>query len=216
MLESPKAMMIYGTEVDFETPTNTNIALEEILIHTSNINRYCGAIDVKLIKHLRIVGYFVEEITRRMISDQDLEWCQLQRAYAHTHDFTEAYLGDVVTALKKLPMFEPYRKLEHEFDVHIHNELGIPIRNRNDSLIKKADHMALAHEMWYHQHPAWKGVFESKNIESDRYASIIIGDIMREPISNSKQIIRESIKVAREMDQEKIWQTSPKLREISF
>lgn len=187
-------IMALGTIVNFDHIIDTEIILDEIFIHIKNLNRFCGALPIKLYQHLNLTGWLLENI---VMKNRPAFYRDLQKTYAYTHDFPEAYLGDVVTGLKSKPYFQHYKIIENELDEHIHNKLGIPLNHRDDKLIKMADKLSLIYEMTLYKHPAAELCYPGFDINeySDKAFEIlnedyeIVIDKIRESIFYTKGIL---------------------------
>ena len=142
-----------GHIIDFDRPYDTVIDLKDIREHISNIRRFNGAIDVTLMHHLALAVKLSDWcLIRSWRNDGTNPQRRIQNGYCAAHDFSEVYVGDIVTGLKRrLP---GYKKLENKFDEHLHNKLGMPLKYRDYDHMKKVDTMCLALEMIYADHPA--------------------------------------------------------------
>jgi hypothetical protein len=142
MTKSPDMITAFGHEVRYDKPEQTTVDPEDLRVHSSNICRYSGAINWKLIKHLALVVKLVD-----LYYDKN----PVHRAYAAAHDLHEIYCTDVVSGLKAyLPI---YKKIEDSFEEHVHETLGLPWGLKDVDVIHFVDRRALIIEMAYHNHP---------------------------------------------------------------
>jgi len=139
-----------GHIVDYSQPELTKIDPQDLRVHASNMCRYNGAIKWELIRHWVLTPLLLFTLP----DAQTLCWSDLiiQAGYAASHDFQEVYVTDVVSGLKNyLPA---YNIIEASFEAHVHEQMGLPLKYRNNELVRKADLRALVVEMTALQHPA--------------------------------------------------------------
>lgn len=144
-----------GHRVDFKHPEYTIIDSEDLRIHTSNMCRYNGALNWKLVRHLnlcaKLIAIDTEENMQRPAFDPALDMA-IQQGYAAAHDLHEIYVGDVVSGMKKY--MPEYQKLETAWEHWVHGFIGLPIEQRDHKLIRHVDVRALVIEMDMLDHPA--------------------------------------------------------------
>ena len=102
-----------GTHVDLLRPDVAEIHLDDIAAHLSRTPRFGGATQrtYTVAEHL-LLG---------------LEFCvPWHRFKWFTHDFSEAYLGDVVGPFKRTWSMQVYRALELEWEIALTARFGIP------------------------------------------------------------------------------------------
>lgn len=181
-LKNVDSITAFGNVIKYDDPSRTKVDLEEIRHHITNICRYNGARQVRLIHHLALCAYIAEIVPAHLDhprdgTDSPLYDYIVQRGYAAVHDFPEVYLGDVVSGFKKyLP---DYKKFEELWDPYVHDQVGLPWQYRNAKLVKQIDNIALVTEMAATQHPAAERVklqFTDMTIPADawRAAEIIL------------------------------------------
>lgn len=131
-----------GATIFYDDPHTLDVRLEDVRIATTNICRYNGHINWRLVQHLALCVLLAREAG----------YDRLQAAYCAAHDVHEIYAQDVVSGLKRyLPM---YRAIEAAFEIHVHDQLGLPLCHKDEDLVKTQDLRALVVEMTYHNHPA--------------------------------------------------------------
>lgn len=102
-----------GAHIDLLNPDPALIVIDDIAAALAKINRFCGHTprDYSVAEHLLLgVDYVVPE--------HRFKW--------FTHDFSEAYLGDVSGPLKRIAGMEVYRTLEAKWEIAIGMRFGIP------------------------------------------------------------------------------------------
>jgi len=135
-----------GHSVIFNSPESTPVDFRDIEIHTRNICRYNGALNWRLVQHLALCGALVD-----YTQDSNDEMV-IQRGYAIAHDFHESYVCDIPTGFK--PYLTNYKSLEDFWEAYVHYEIDLPLKYRDDNLIKHIDSRALVCEMFFMNHPA--------------------------------------------------------------
>lgn len=146
-----------GQYVYYADPYKTKILLDDLAIHASNICRYNGAVNWKLIQHLALcieLGLDLQEhrATTRGIQRTALD--QITLGYIALHDFHEIYVGDMVTGLK--PHCGDYCLIENSWERWVHESVGLPKGHSVEDIgfVKMVDRAALCLEMYYLKHPA--------------------------------------------------------------
>ena len=135
-----------GVCIDYYHPENVKLTLDDFKIPTSNICRYNGTLDWKLIKHLALgillcYERFGDNVSRANIS-----------GYYAMHDLHECIVGDVVSGMK--PLLPEYRKIEEIWEQHVHNEMGMSLSgSKRPDLVRVLDLLSLVVEMQCLGHP---------------------------------------------------------------
>jgi len=145
-----------GSLVVFDKPELTLINREEIKIHITNINRFGGAVVVKLLDHECLCVLLAQEYKQfnRFLDTESyiLQDHDIQTGYVSIHDDHESVVGDIPSGFKKhLPDF---KRIEHAWETHFHNQQGMPLTYRNDKFVKALDVASLACEMRMARHPS--------------------------------------------------------------
>ena len=127
-----------GRIFDFENITKENIYIPDVLHALPSLNRFLG--------HSSRPYSVGEHTLRGYLMCADLGFTPEQAMYWFIHDFTEAYVGDCPTPLKKLlPNFKDY---EAQVEKAILEHLGIePPTEEEYALVKRIDATMLVLEM---------------------------------------------------------------------
>lgn len=143
-----------GHFVDFRFPNLTEIDLEDLRIHSTNICRYNGALEWRLVQHsalcaglLNVYRDYTFPDNIRLTSRERI----IQKAYAGIHDLHEIYVGDMVNGLKKY--VPEYCDIEYQWENRVHDSFRLPMIFKEPKVIKFIDHRALVIEMTRLQHP---------------------------------------------------------------
>jgi len=137
-----------GKKFDFENFSEDDIRLEDIIHHLSLICRWNGGIS-EFYSVLDHSLYCLELIKL----DCDYNCCWLTRKeknriflLALLHDAHEAYIGDVITPVKRY-MGDKLQELQQRLDIAIHGSLGISLPTEEEQqMIKKIDELAMVGE----------------------------------------------------------------------
>lgn len=141
-----------GHSVWFDQPERTGIDMRDIKIHSTNMCRYNGAVQWRLIQHLCLCVELAPLYTYLLPKDPFSCHPIIQTGYAAIHDFHEIYVGDVVTGFKQhLPDFQ---RIENNWEQYLHDYLGMPLDKKDTPFVKTIDMRALAIEMDQLKHPA--------------------------------------------------------------
>lgn len=134
--QSTKAFLPSGEPLWFLDPTQTRIRPEDVKQNLGNLCRYNGGIEWSVLQHsilclalAKVHGY-----------DPAL-WPNVA-----SHDFAEAYIGDLPTGLKQV--VPGWRPIEDAWDAHVHESLGLqwPVPEEIHRQVKFIDHRALVVE----------------------------------------------------------------------
>lgn len=137
----PDMMTISGEWIYFDKPYASEIKFQDLQIHTSNINRYNGAVHWSLLQHLTLCYLLAKHYNA---SPKEAIYCL-------AHDLHEIIVGDVVSGLKKyIPQFQA---LELAWETRVHYALGIPLQESPKEFVKLVDLKALCIEMHFLGHP---------------------------------------------------------------
>lgn len=157
-----------GQPVKFDTPHLTKVLPDDLRIHSSNICRYNGAVEWKLVKHLLLVTKLVEHYlpsSRNVSINYNGMWTdnRLPIALAAAHDLHECYVVDIPTGLKGY--LASYRQIEKIWEQYVHESIGLPYMQRiksdpDSNIVKRADRRALSIEMFMLQHPGWELILD--------------------------------------------------------
>jgi hypothetical protein len=150
----PDICMASGEPVWFLHPERTTIRPADLRVHLARVCRYHGALDWSVLQHLALCVELAER----------LDYRAGLVPYVAAHDLHEAVVGDLATHLKRLvPVFAD---IEHAWEGHVHRSLGLawlpPQSIRDD--VKHIDKIAIAVEMWGHQHVMASGVAERRGV----------------------------------------------------
>jgi len=127
-----------GKKFDYLNITPDSVDIYDIIHALPRINRFVGH---------SCRPYSVGEHTIYCYTmAKELGYTPRQQLVTFLHDFTEAYVGDCPSPLKKLlPFFE---EIEHEVEKAIYQKLNIPMPTEEEyELIKKVDLTMLVIEM---------------------------------------------------------------------
>lgn len=116
-------------------PKIEDICLADIVQGLSNICRFTGQLEdfYSVAQHSVLVSYICKNKEHKLS--------------ALCHDFSEAYLNDISTPLKKSPQLEGYRINESNLSKIIYRKFGLPEIEPPE--VKEADLIALATEAKY-------------------------------------------------------------------
>lgn len=123
-----------GRHVNLLHPDPSLIAIDDIAAALSRVARFVGHTQrtYTVAEHLLLGVEFCTPAAR-------LRW--------FSHDFTEAYLGDVSGPLKNVPAMRWYRDLEAKWDRAIRDRFGIPTSPSIAREVRAVDQRMLATEM---------------------------------------------------------------------
>ncbi len=128
-----------GKLINPKAITEEDICLEDIAHHLTNISRFGGSLPLNM-------HYSVAEHSILMCSYALKDYSNIEVArYALMHDAAEAYLGDVVTALKKL--LPDYRAIEKDLEQVISKKYRLD--SSVASIVKELDLRMLLTEAKY-------------------------------------------------------------------
>lgn len=137
------SLTISGQPIQYLHPEGTRLKFRDVFPALSNICRYNGMVDWKLIKHLALCTELAEHYYKDIPSII---------FYAAIHDFSEVYLGDVVAGLKK--HLTDYKQIECLWETWVYNEFGVREPSEAEyNAVKFIDLRALALEMSILQWP---------------------------------------------------------------
>lgn len=119
-----------GVMVDLLNPDPGLITLEDIAHHLARVCRFGGAVD----GFYSIASHSVY-VARALAEDLDVWHPRARRQAALLHDAAEAYIGDMVTGLKR--RMPEYKAIEDLWEAAIETRFGV--RFRHDPVIKDAD-----------------------------------------------------------------------------
>jgi hypothetical protein len=136
-----------GVFVCFDDLASLDVRTEDIRLATSNICRYNGFLDWRLLWHLALCTMLAEHYQKTgQVKDE------LTPAFAAMHDFHEVYVGDMTSGLKKY--CPDYCLIEDQAEIAVHDFFGLSLVKRNKSEVRYVDLRALVLEMWCLGHPA--------------------------------------------------------------
>lgn len=124
-----------GRKIDFENFKESDVCLEDISHHLSNIQRFGGAVDFKY-------RYSVAEHCMNVMSAGEHLSKEAAR-YALMHDAAEAYIGDVVTSFKAL--LPDYKEIEKHVEDVIFSKYNIDTSHR--AQVKEIDSRIMLNEV---------------------------------------------------------------------
>lgn len=130
-----------GKRINIADITADDIQLVDIAHHLTKICRYGGALDLNqhysVAQHSLVLSWYAEQ------NGYNLD---VQRALL-MHDATEAYLGDIVSGLKKL--LPDYKDIENKVYSLIMNKYNIHISDAITGIIKELDTRIVLDEALY-------------------------------------------------------------------
>jgi hypothetical protein len=129
-----------GLRVDYDDPDPASINIDDIAHSLANTCRYNGhTLEFYSVAQHSCV---VMDILARQKLPNDALFCGLM------HDAHEAYVGDLISPLKRMPELEEgFRILDKRFMDVVDNVFDIPWNIDIKGLVKTADEIALATEM---------------------------------------------------------------------
>jgi 5'-deoxynucleotidase YfbR-like HD superfamily hydrolase len=118
-----------GKMLDFSRPSDADIDAEDIAHALARVCRYGGAMDgfYSVASHCVYVSRFLEEQGHSTYI----------QAAGLLHDATEAYLGDMVSGLKRL--VPEYRRLEDAWEARVFKHFDVYVTGRVKHIVKDAD-----------------------------------------------------------------------------
>lgn len=168
-----------GKTFDYNNITKDSIDIEDILHSIVRINRFIGHSSR---------AYSVGEHTYvgLLIADK-MGYTPLQKLHWLIHDFTEAYVGDCPTPLKRmLPKFE---EIEYNISCAIMEHLGLePITEEEHRMVKRIDTTMLVIEMRDLTLHDFR-----KYVNDEVHFDILMDDyfVLTEEVENSEEIKEE-------------------------
>lgn len=108
-----------GHAVDYADPRPKQLDVYDIGHHLSRINRFNGALYPE---HYTVAEHSVHVAQLVKLRGESVE---VQRA-ALMHDAAEAYCGDVVSPLKRMPELEGYRQILETMELAIAERFALP------------------------------------------------------------------------------------------
>lgn len=131
-----------GRRFPLRGATTRDLHVDDVAGPLSRICRFGGHVRsfYSVAQHCVLVSSLVHE--RALLSGAYPDACRLLVREALLHDATEAYLGDVVTPIKR--MLPEYAKLEDPLDALVRAKWGLPATPT--PIVKWADGVALAVE----------------------------------------------------------------------
>ena len=129
-----------GRRVDYDRPSLESIDINDIAHSLSHLCRYNG--HTLLFYSVAQHSCIVQDILRKMNVSDDVLF------YGLMHDAHEAYIGDMISPLKRTPeLKEGFKLLDRKFMLAIECKFNLVRNNESNELIKLADEIALATEM---------------------------------------------------------------------
>lgn len=127
-----------GRPFDFNNITKDSIHIPDVLHSLPRLNRFIG--------HSSRPYSVGEHTYLGLVMAEKLGYTPMQKFNWFIHDFTEAYMGDCPTPLKKmLPLFSEYEK---RVEVAIRIHLGLKAMTKEEELlVKRIDNTMLVLEM---------------------------------------------------------------------
>lgn len=127
-----------GRIFNYDNITKEDIHIPDILHSLPRINRFIG--------HSSRPYSVGEHTFLGLIMAEKLQLTPIQRLHWFKHDFTEAYVGDCPTPLKKL--IPKFKEIEKEVESAIEKYLGLPPMTEEEKLlVKRIDNTMLVLEM---------------------------------------------------------------------
>lgn len=127
-----------GRKFDFNNITEDSIYIPDVLHSISRINRFVG--------HSSRAYSVGEHTFLGLIMAEKLKYTPLQKLQWFIHDFTEAYVSDCPSPLKKL--LPKFIEIEAEVESAILKHLGLePLTDVEHYLVKRIDMTMLVLEM---------------------------------------------------------------------
>lgn len=120
-----------GKRINIANIMADDIRLSDIAHHLTKICRYGGALELN--QHYSVAQH---SLALAWYAEQNGYSLDVQRALL-MHDATEAYLGDIVSGLKKL--LPDYKDIESKVYSLIMNKYNIKISEAIDNIIKELD-----------------------------------------------------------------------------
>lgn len=146
---------VYGNTVDLLNP---EIDLEKCFRSLPKINRYNGdspivfSVGHHLLLCARLVNYLYKDKTGIAIFnkniDTTIDYYKLVFACL-THDFSEAFIGDIIRPIKHLSIMSPIRHIEDAVEQKLYEQIGFVFPNSYKALVKHIDLLSLCIETAY-------------------------------------------------------------------
>ncbi len=171
--EWPEAHAASGLPFWFTHPERTPVDPSDLFIHLSRKCRYGGAILFSVLRHLALC----EWLCRHLDAPQD------HRAHVVAHDLHEAYIGDVITGLKRYLL--DFADIEAGWEGHVHRSIDLTWPPSADvaASVRLVDLVALCAEMDTLGHAAAGAV-------AQKYG-IVVTDPMRQAVRTICQLTDE-------------------------
>lgn len=127
-----------GRTFNYDNITKDSIYIPDVLHSLPRINRFVG--------HSSRPYSVAEHTFLGLVMAEKLGLTPIQKLHWFKHDFTEAYVGDCPTPLKRLmPLF---KAIEHEVEVAIEQHLELePMTEEEELLVNRIDNTMLVLEM---------------------------------------------------------------------
>lgn len=135
-----------GAMLDFASPETAEIRVADVAHNLARVCRFGGAVD----DYYSVASHCVY-ISRRL---EEAGYAPYIQAAGLLHDATEAYLGDLVSGLKRL--FPEYKALENRFEARIQEHFDVYwSEGRVAQIVKDADLRARLSEArdLFHEYP---------------------------------------------------------------
>lgn len=127
-----------GKVFDFNDINKDSICITDVIHSLPHINRFLG--------HSSRPYSVGEHTYLGLVMAEELGYTALQRLHWFKHDFTEAYVGDCPTPLKRL--LTEFKVIEHKVEKAIEEHLGLePLTVEEEELVKRIDNTLLVLEM---------------------------------------------------------------------
>ena len=180
-----------GAEIWYDQPEYTLVSWDDIRLQTSNICRYNGCLDWKLLEHLALCAYLAA------VYADDADSAALASGYGASHDFHEIYCTDIVSGMKKhLPA---YQAVESNWEQYVHDQIGLPWSDRPHKAVKYADGRALVVEMDGLGHPAMEHCSKIFGGLPTKREKAIFQLVHRASIDECWEVVMKSITSAKEV-----------------
>lgn len=122
-----------------------NINLLDIGHHLTNIQRFGGGIPFDKLYSVAEHSIHIASYISKRINSMSSQYTKNTARMALLHDATEAYLGDVMSALKK--QLPDYQKLENTLQSLIYEKYGVMENDNDAKAVKELDKRILLDEV---------------------------------------------------------------------
>lgn len=146
---------VYGNIVDLLNP---KIDLEKCFRSLPKINRYNGdspivfSVGHHLLLCARLVNYLYKSKDGIALFNKNIDTAVDYNKLVFaclTHDFSEAFIGDIIRPIKHLSIMSPIRHIEDTIEFELYRQIGFVLPESYKALVKAVDMLSLCVEAHY-------------------------------------------------------------------